>query len=71
MKIHNMTDYEAVAFAEGFEEASSEETIVAAWQHLINTGLVWQLQGWFGRTARDLIEAGICHSPLSQNAANN
>ena len=55
-----MTNYEAVAIAEGFEEATSQDQIIEAWQHLINTGLAWQLQGWFGRTAAALIEDGIC-----------
>ena len=36
--------------------------VIEAWQHLIDTGLCWQLQGWFGRTARDLIDNGICHA---------
>lgn len=31
-----------------------------AWQHLIDTGIVWQLQGWYGRTAARLIESGQC-----------
>ena len=55
-----MTDYKAVALAEGFEEASSEEQLLEAWQHLIDTGLAWRLQGWFGRQAKSLIEAGYC-----------
>ena len=55
-----MTDYQAVALAEGFEEATSEEQLIDAWQHLIDTGLAWKLQGWFGRQAKSLIEAGYC-----------
>lgn len=55
-----MDDYEAVAVAEGFEEPHDREHYVAAWQHLIDTGLCWRLQGWFGRTARNLIDAGVC-----------
>jgi hypothetical protein len=31
---------------------------VEAWQFLLDTGLVWSLQGWFGRTAVSMIEAG-------------
>jgi len=53
-----MNDTQAVMIAEGVEEASEDEQI-AAWQHLVNTGLAWRLQGWFGRTARQLIDAGI------------
>jgi len=50
MTLNNM---QAVMIAEGEEEQ------IAAWQHLVNTGLAWRLQGWFGRTARQLIDAGI------------
>ena len=56
-----MIDYEATALAEGFEEGTKEAQI-AAWQHLVDTGLAWKLQGWFGRTAKCLIERGIIHS---------
>jgi len=56
-----MTDYDAVGMAEGFVECSSEEVQIAAWQHLIDTGLAYRLQGFFGRTAENLIQAGICH----------
>jgi len=54
-----MSDYEATGLAEGFIEAESEEQIIKAWQHLHDTGLAYNLQGWFGRTARDLINEGI------------
>lgn len=57
----NTTD--AVGIAEGWIEADSEEQIIEAWQTLIDTGLAWQLQGWFGRTAARLIEDGICTAP--------
>jgi hypothetical protein len=55
--------FDAVGIAEGWIEAESEEQVIAAWQSLIDTGLAWQLQGWFGRTARDLIDQGICAAP--------
>ena len=57
-----MTTYEAVDIAEGFVE-SSEEKEIEAWQLLIDTGAVWQLQGWFGRRAMALIREGICRPP--------
>ncbi len=56
-----MTPYEATGIAEGWIEADSREQIIEAWQYLIDTGLAWSLQGWFGRTATRLIEEGICH----------
>ena len=54
-----MENFEAVMIAEGVESATEEEQI-EAWQHLIDSGLAWSLQGFFGRTATHLIEQGIC-----------
>ena len=60
-----MENFEAVMLAEGVEEASSEEELISAWQHLIDTGLAWNLQGGFGRTAKHLITEGICYAKSS------
>jgi len=58
----NWTMYGAVAACEGFDGIEhDEETLISAWQYLIDTRAVWGLQGWFGRTAKDLIDSGICH----------
>ena len=55
-----MNTFDAVGIAEGFIEAESEDQVIQAWQTLIDTGLAWQLQGWFGRQAQHLINEGIC-----------
>ncbi len=55
-----MDYYTATMIAEGVEEANTKEQYIEAWQLLIDTGFVWQLQGFFGRTATALIEAGEC-----------
>ena len=47
--------------AEGVDEAESEEQLIEAWQFLIDTGACWTLQGFFGRTAQQLIDSGVCH----------
>jgi hypothetical protein len=47
-------------------ESSSIDDQISAWQELVNTGLVWQLQGWYGRTAEQLIAEGIIQ-PRKQN----
>ena len=52
-------DFTAVGIAEGFIDCDSEDDKIKAWQHLVDTGLAWSLQGWFGRTANQLIEQGI------------
>ena len=54
-----MENFEAIMVDEGVEPATREEQ-VEAWQHLIDSGLAWSLQGWFGRYASNLIEQGIC-----------
>lgn len=56
-----MDNYTAVGVAEGFIEAESEEQVIAAWQHLHDTGLAYQLQGWFGRQAQALLLRGDIH----------
>lgn len=57
-----MDNFTAVGIAEGFIDADSEEQVLEAWQHLIDTKLAWSLQGWFGRTAQALIDAGHCRA---------
>lgn len=57
-----MSIFDATMIAEGVYDAESEEQYIEAWQLLIDTGTCWQLQGFFGRTASQLIEAGVCHA---------
>lgn len=49
---------DAVSIVEGIEDASVDKQL-EAWQLLVDTGLAWQLQGWFGRTATQLIAQGL------------
>lgn len=55
-----MNVFQATMLAEGVDAPESEEQLIEAWQLLIDTGTCWQLQGFFGRTAAGLIEAGVC-----------
>ena len=57
-----MDNFTAIGVAEGFMEAESEEHWLEAWQHLVDTGIVWELQGSFGRTAEALIEQGVINA---------
>ena len=58
-----MDTYTAVALVEGLDDSASEEQILAAWQYLIDTRVVWRLQGYFGRQAMVLINEGLCSAP--------
>jgi hypothetical protein len=54
-----MDTFTATMIAEGVEPAESEEQYLEAWQHLVDTGIAFRLQGFFGRTAQALIERGL------------
>lgn len=54
--------FEAIQIAEG-EKDADESLLNEAWQLLIDTGICWELQGWFGRNAMHLIETGVCRKP--------
>lgn len=59
--MNETTNFDPVSFTIEFETGQlDEEAIVAGFQHLIDSGLAWQLQGFYGRTATRLIEAGLC-----------
>lgn len=56
--------FDSVAFVISYEQGElTEQLVIEGFQHLITSGLVWQLQGSYGRTAAALIEAGDCYDP--------
>ena len=56
--------YTACSIVEGFDGLEhTDEEIIEAWQALIDSGAAWSLQGWYGRGARAMIEAGHCKMP--------
>jgi hypothetical protein len=56
-----------IAYEEG-QITGDEE--VAFFEHLVETGTCWQLQGHYQRVAATLIEAGLINPPVHLEEAN-
>lgn len=60
-----MSAFDELDFLMNYEEGRlGKEAIVDGFQHLIDSGLAWTLQGHYGRTAHHLITEGLC-TPVS------
>lgn len=42
----------------------TEDETIQLWQYGVDTGIVWRLQGFYGRTAQGLLDEGIIHYPV-------
>lgn len=62
-----MDRFDAIGIVEGWIETDKMSESIEAWQYLIDTGLVWELQGWYGRRAKVLIESGVCSPAQEKN----
>lgn len=55
-------DFNAVHFIMDFEAGALEEDeVIEGFQHMLDTGIVWQLQGSYQRMATAYLEAGLIH----------
>ena len=55
--MNSFTAIEIINNDQGRTDITNDE-VFAAYQHLVNTGIAWQLEGAIGRTAATLIELG-------------
>jgi len=59
----NEAEYDVVGAMMDFEGGmmKSDDEVITLFQHLVDTGLAWQLQGSYGRMAQQMIEGGHIH----------
>jgi hypothetical protein len=50
---------EGVVEPPGDTTEGKERVYLECWQDLVDSGMAWTLQGWFGRTAKGMIEEGM------------
>lgn len=61
-----MNIFDAVMTIECDDNATQAD-ILQAFQFLVDSGDVWSLQGWYGRTAKALIDEGLIQ-PAKESA---
>jgi hypothetical protein len=54
---------EIIAFEEG---TLPDGKVIKMFQRMVNDGSVWGLQGFYGRTAQDLLDAGLIKYPTKR-----
>lgn len=61
----NAEPYDVTGAIIAFEQGElDDDATVEMFQNLIDTGLVWKLQGSYGRGAEVLIAQGLCHAKV-------
>ena len=65
MEVKIMDDVDAILIIEVDETATREDEI-AAYQCLIDSRVIWKMQGSYIRTAKDLINRGLCTKATNQ-----
>ena len=57
-----MSKWDELAFVMAYEQGETDEDeTIDGFQHMLDNGHVWQLQGSYGRTAAAMLEAGLIY----------
>ena len=65
-----ITIYNDALLVDETDAPQSQEEYLAVWQHLVDTGRAWQLQGLVTPLACELIEAGLIRPPSKPNGSD-
>ncbi len=64
--------YNATMIAEGSMDETNDMSYIQAWQHLVDTGVVWELQGFYGRAAHRMLSEGTLRpAPIEETPQDN
>ena len=63
--------YNATMIAEGAMDETSEMSYIQAWQHLLDSGECWKLQGFFARSVTRMISDGTLIPPNPEEETPN
>ena len=64
--------YNATMITEGAMNETNDKSYIQAWQHLVDTGVVWELQGFFGRAAHRMLSEGTLRpAPIEDTPQDN
>ena len=62
-----LNSYTAIGLTEGFIESDDSHDILKAWSFLGQSGLAFELQGWFGRNVKGLVESNYLNEDYTIN----
>jgi len=63
--------YNATMIAEGAMDETSDMSYIQAWQHLLDSGECWKLQGFFARSVTRMISDGTLIPPNPEEEVEN
>jgi len=63
--------YNATMIAEGAMDETNDMSYIQAWQHLLDSGECWKLQGFFARSVTRMISDGTLIPPDPEEETPN
>ncbi len=71
MRVSTMADFDLLGKMMAWEDGSLDcDDVVPFFQRIVDSGLVWKLQGTYGRTAQNMLDAGMIEAPPESPSAS-